>query len=61
MKGKHVKTSQYATEVFEPTGRNIESAEVRACLTCPYPECVETLKRACPVMEELRKAKENEK
>lgn len=48
MKGKHhVNTSYYATEVFTPTGRNVEDAEVVICLNCELPECQERNSRDC--------------
>lgn len=40
MKGKRVITSQYASEVFSPTGRNVEIAEAIICQGCTVmPDC----------------------
>lgn len=41
MKGKHVSTSHYASEVFDPTGRNVDDEETVICLNCDLDECIE--------------------
>lgn len=40
MKGKRVNTSQYATEVYAVTGRNVEDIEAIICQNCiVVPDC----------------------